>query len=300
MKSTLQVCLVLILLSTGYLAAQDHAGKGAQASDQYVGSETCITCHAPQAKSFEHGEHWNVALPGIPKSAGCESCHGPGKAHVESGGDATKIASPQKMSPRQLSDTCLTCHEASKTHVNFTRSAHIKNNVGCVGCHSVHQSKTSENLLKAPAPQLCYSCHAETLADFSKPSHHRVNEGLIRCADCHDVHGSPMPHQLRASHWQQQTCVGCHQDKAGPFQYEHSPVKVEGCTACHTPHGSSNAHLLTRPNVNQLCLSCHSEILATAAPNIPTFHNQAQKYQSCTVCHVAIHGSNTDHVFFRR
>ena len=35
-------------------------------------------------------------------------------------------------------------------------------------------------------------------------------------------------------------CYKCHVDKQGPFVYEHVPVKTEGCSSCHTPHGSTN------------------------------------------------------------
>jgi DmsE family decaheme c-type cytochrome len=91
--------------------------------------------------------------------------------------------------------------------------------------------------------------------------------------------------------------VKCHTEKAGPFVYEHPPVKIEGCTSCHTPHGSVNPRLLNTSRVNLLCIQCHS--LASGAMATPTFHNQAQKYQACTMCHTAIHGSNTDEFFFK-
>jgi hypothetical protein len=35
------------------------------------------------------------------------------------------------------------------------------------------------------------------------------------------------------------------------------------------------------------------------APGVPSFHNQANQYQACTVCHSQIHGSNSDPVFFK-
>lgn len=269
-------------------------------SSQFVGSDTCKTCHEPEAASFEHGPHWRTAKNKSPELQGCEGCHGAGKAHVESGGDVSKIISFTKLNGRAASETCLTCHANTAKHGNFKRSPHFANDVGCTSCHSVHAPEVRTALLKQPQPTLCYACHAEVKPDFSKPSHHRVNEGLIKCSDCHDPHGTNLPHQLRATGFQQSTCVGCHSDKIGPFLYEHPPVKVEGCVSCHTPHGSANPHLLTRSNVNQMCLECHTMTATSIAANIPTFHNQATKYQSCTLCHVAIHGSNTDPVFFKR
>jgi hypothetical protein len=57
--------------------------------------------------------------------------------------------------------------------------------------------------------------------------------------------------------------------------------------------------LLKRSQINLLCLECHTLTVDSPVPEAPSFHNQAQKYQACTICHVAIHGSNFDHVFFR-
>jgi nitrate reductase cytochrome c-type subunit len=53
--------------------------------------------------------------------------------------------------------------------------------------------------------------------------------------------------------------------------------------------------------VNLLCLECHSiaEEIGLGAPAIPTFHNQTTKYQACTLCHTAIHGSNASNVYFK-
>ena len=55
-------------------------------------------------------------------------------------------------------------------------------------------------------------------------------------------------------------CVKCHSDKRGPFVYEHPPVRVEGCTICHNPHGSVNPRLLARPATFTLCLECHNGV----------------------------------------
>ena len=268
----------------------------------YVGTDTCTTCHDAEAKSFNHGPHWRTDLDKKrgPEWRGCEACHGPGKEHVEGGGDVSKIISFTKLSSADASRRCLDCHQFGEEHSNFSRSEHQKNNVGCIDCHSVHAAKVERALLKQTQPQLCYTCHLETKADFVKPSHHRVNEGLMGCTSCHNQHGGFLTRQLRSTAAQAQVCFTCHTDKAGPFVFEHAPVKTEGCVACHVPHGSANPHQLRRSNVNLLCLECHTFTVDSAAPAIPTFHNQTQKYQACTMCHVAIHGSNTDHVFFKR
>ncbi len=301
------ICLSAVLLSSALLAdnPQKNLNPIQQPSDPalYVGADTCKTCHQPEAASYEHGAHWRTETGKHkgPQWQGCEGCHGPGKAHVESGGDATKIIRFTQLSAKQSSERCLNCHVKNETHTNFMRSPHPKNNVGCTTCHSIHASRVGHNLLVSAPPALCYGCHLDAQADFSKPEHHRVNEGLMSCTDCHNPHGSFLPHNQRASAWQGPVCTTCHMDTAGPFMFEHAPMKEQGCVACHNPHGSANPHLLRRPQVNQLCLECHSAILPNAvAVAMPTFHNQATQFSSCVLCHTAIHGSNSDPEFLKR
>ncbi len=271
----------------------------------YVGSETCKTCHEDMPvkgffKSYEDSPHYVTLLDKKkgPEWHGCEACHGPGKEHVEGGGDKTKIFTFKNASAQEISARCLDCHQYGEEHGNFARSAHLENGVGCTDCHDPHHAKESQFLLKAKQPDLCYTCHLDKKQQFNRPFHHRVNEGLVKCTDCHNQHGGFQARQLRATGSQDLVCFTCHTEKAGPFVYEHESVKIEGCAACHMPHGSSNPRLLKRAQVNLLCLECHA-FSADAGPSAtPTFHNQAQKYQACTMCHTAIHGSNSNQFFF--
>src|SRR6185369_9692667 len=59
---------------------------------QYVGAETCKTCHEDAARGYDKGPHWKTTLANHegPEWQGCEACHGPGKAHAESA-DPSKI-----------------------------------------------------------------------------------------------------------------------------------------------------------------------------------------------------------------
>ena len=103
----------------------------------YAGAETCATCHQDEVKGFNNNPHTKLALEHGGKGVTCESCHGPGKAHVESGGDVTKIFRFTKATPKQVDAKCLACHAGE--HPNFERTAHGEALVSCTSCHSVHK-----------------------------------------------------------------------------------------------------------------------------------------------------------------
>jgi DmsE family decaheme c-type cytochrome len=271
-------------------------------ASKYVGAETCKTCHEEIYNSWEKTPHWKTTLDtkGGPSHQGCEGCHGPGADHVAGGGDKTKIFVFEGKSRQETSARCLSCHGEAHEQSHFAQSAHSSSDVGCLDCHSPHHAKEKEVLLVQEQPQLCYGCHTSAKADFAKPYHHRVNEGLVQCVDCHNPHGTGTVRQLRSLPSGDFVCYKCHVDKQGPFVYEHVPVKTEGCTSCHSPHGSTNPRLLNVSLVNLLCLQCHtfSSQLTAGGPSGPA-HNQSAKYQACTMCHTQIHGSNFSSVFFK-
>jgi DmsE family decaheme c-type cytochrome len=260
---------------------------------QFVGSDTCKGCHDDQFKSIESSPHYRTNLPKIrgEEVHGCESCHGPGSAHVEGGGDKTKIFIFKGARPEDISRRCLTCHESNPEQREFMRSTHNENGISCISCHSVHHSKLEYQLVQNQTP-LCFSCHVEQKADFQKPFHHRVEEGLIKCSDCHNAHGALRDRQLRSTPDQDMVCFKCHSDKRGPFVFEHEPIKGEGCQTCHTAHGSPYPRMLLTARVNSLCLQCHTTI-----PTGP--HPQNAFRQDCVLCHMSIHGSNIDPRFFK-
>jgi DmsE family decaheme c-type cytochrome len=268
---------------------------------QYLGAEVCKTCHEDIYDSWEKTPHWKTMLDtrGGPPHQGCESCHGPGAAHVAGGGDITKIFTFKNASTKEINDRCLVCHAGGTEHMNALNSVHTKNNVSCVACHSPHHAETKEFLLVKSQPELCYGCHLTQKAQFEMPFHHRVNEGLIECTDCHNPHGTEGPKQVRMAATQDAVCFKCHTDKQGPFVYEHAPVKIDGCESCHMVHGGPNPHMLKVSNLNLLCLQCHTTSSFSPAPGAPSFHNQASLFQACVLCHVAIHGSNFSSTFFK-
>lgn len=284
--------VLLVGVAAAQQAAQSAAAPAPAPASQYVGSETCKGCHEDIYKSVEGTMHVQTFKAKDAAHQGCEGCHGPGAAHVEGGGDKSKIFVFTAVTSQQVTQRCQSCHAGKMEQRQFGQSVHNENGVSCLGCHSVHHSK-KEYLLLNKQPALCYSCHMEQKADFQKPFRHRVEEGLIKCTDCHNAHGAQRDRQLRSSPNQDLVCVKCHSDKRGPFVYEHEPVRVEGCTACHTPHSSVYPRMLLTARINTLCLQCHTQI--------PTgVHGSQNQYRSvCVICHMNIHGSNVSDLFFK-
>jgi DmsE family decaheme c-type cytochrome len=312
----LAISVLFLFVPTSSLSqvASPAPGAGAQSStvsappavspedSKYVGAETCKTCHEEIYNAWQKTPNWKTTLNtnGGPSKQGCEGCHGPGADHVAGGGDKTKIFVFEGKSRQETSARCLSCHGEAHEQSHFAESAHSSSDVGCLDCHSPHHAKEKEFLLVQEQPQLCYGCHTSAKADFAKPYHHRVNEGLVQCVDCHNPHGTATVRQLRNLPSGDAICYKCHVDKQGPFVYEHVPVKTEGCSSCHSPHGSTNPKLLNVTPVNMLCLQCHTfSTTLTAGGPIGPAHNQSAKYQACTMCHTQIHGSNFSDVFFK-
>ena len=304
-RSYLYMALIVLLpgLSprAGFLYAagakqQAAVAQKASAADpaDFVGSDVCATCHAELAKKFSDNPHAKLALRHNGTGATCESCHGSGKAHVEGGGDVTKIKQLGKLSQKDVDATCLGCHAGA--HPNFERSPHAKAGVGCSGCHSIHAGDTEAQLLKASQPKLCFQCHTDVKPAFDMPFHHKVNEGLVKCSDCHDVHGTFGNNNIKSTADQNMICTKCHMENRGPFVYEHPAVKAEGCLGCHTPHGSQNARLLNVPNINQLCNQCHSPV---SASTMHSMNAGSADRPPCITCHTMIHGSNINPAFIR-
>src|SRR5208337_11627 len=80
------------------------------ASSAYVGGDVCATCHAEVSTKFAGNPHTKLAAQHGAAGVNCEGCHGPGGAHVEGGGDITKIFNPAKASAKDGDEKCLGCH----------------------------------------------------------------------------------------------------------------------------------------------------------------------------------------------
>jgi len=280
------------------------------AAPAYVGSETCQPCHEDIYNAFQKSPH---KLVDTQKRRGwearaCESCHGPGGQHAQTA-EKADIINPTRLPAAKADRDCLKCHLNQPTHIGRIESSHARNEVSCVTCHAVHRNGPNGlvNRKMAAINEQCASCHTYIWAQFQRPYKHRLPEGAMSCVDCHNPHGSILRASLETYAANERACFRCHGNLRGPFTFEHAPVRLEGCSACHEPHGSANPRMLIRAEVRYMCLECHANL--PSMPGVkppalggvpPAFHDLfSPQFQNCTVCHVKIHGSYVDQELLR-
>lgn len=258
-----------------------------------VADLSCVDCHEDQHADLRSTAHRGVVAE---SDRLCEACHGDGARHMDSG-EASDIRGADAFagwSPDRKSRACLSCHGA-----DFPAYAEMPH-AGTVSCWSCHEGSAlhgdggggGSRATSAAAHgtwDLCTSCHGPTRAEFRLQYRHPVEEGIVDCTDCHDVHGREAETVVeRQGH--SSTCVGCHHEQRGPYLFEHLATE-EGCVSCHRPHGSWNRGLLASTG-NGTCLSCHLQSNFPGVGKVP--HDfRLNGGARCWDCHSEVHGSNT-------
>jgi hypothetical protein len=147
---------------------------------------------------------------------GCESCHGPGGAHVAAPGpDTAPVASGD-------SSSCYQCHRASGHHTRGDAMA--------ASAHS--QNASLEEGTRTP----CNTCHsAEGAIDVASgvaPADARAINSDIGCPVCHDPHSADNSFQLRQvdtavlptteieTAGLSAACMSCHNNRTDPATVE--------------------------------------------------------------------------------
>lgn len=169
----------------------------------FVGSKECRDCHADVTRGFPSATHAHLIAEGSNnKNIGCESCHGPGSLHVESGGAAKTIVNPHS-SP----ETCYQCHLDKRGEFQLPHAhAVASGKMTCSDCHEPHKGEAIKGggTQFATANDTCLKCHSAQRGPFVF-EHEASREG---CVTCHNPHGSVNDKMLKARN--QALCLQCH------------------------------------------------------------------------------------------
>jgi predicted CXXCH cytochrome family protein len=176
----------------------------------YVGNQACADCHKDIVRKFPASPHARVHFEnaGMAGETGCESCHGPGSKHIESGGGANFI-----INPRKDPASCFQCHLDVNAEFNLPQHHPvIEGHMSCVQCHDPHGGdifKPAGGLAMARQDESCAQCHRDQTRPFVF-EHPAMREG---CVVCHTPHGSINDKMLVES--DPNLCLRCHAQVQG-------------------------------------------------------------------------------------
>ncbi|MHC4472772.1 MAG: cytochrome c3 family protein [Planctomycetota bacterium] len=284
------------------------------APDRFVGITECEECHPDRHESLGTSFHRSLLSSEKNGSKGCESCHGPGLAHADDGGDGP-IRHPRKADPREINGVCLRCHaevlvRPARGHRDWVEGEALGKKVrACVTCHSVHvdaNSKAYDETL-GPVPDIaalekhakyvsasrCIDCHPGFHPEMRRSGHARLLAEGKTCGTCHgpgSLHAESGGDRRKILYPKKQrpaaidaTCNGCHAKGEALARWTCSEHSKEGisCIVCHDANGRAGK-TLRKPQF-ELCGSCHLDVKTKL--RLPNRHRVREGRLDCTNCH---------------
>jgi len=276
--------LVFIALVSCVALFSTRAKAPAIPQADYAGTESCIRpeCHPKEYESVKGSVHQGLLDQGQPDRKGCESCHGRGGQHVQNPKNPDLILSFKRLSPKEASEICISCHNTGSLEQWFN-SRHYQNDISCNTCHQPH-GLSDNHLLRTDDPQLCMDHHSKVKEEFDLKYKHNfvaasAEEQTAAAAGVRNPPGATG--EVR----QGMPAIEPSGIQGRPVKNKPPAIpKVKRCSACHSPHENFNTNAKSKV-VRDVCVSCHTKY--TGPFENP--HKPAQ--QNCTACHLP-HGSD--------
>ncbi|MBZ5708568.1 HEAT repeat domain-containing protein [Nannocystis pusilla] len=263
----------------------------------YTWNRACVPCHAVagQPRIDGAGVDTRVAELGI----ACESCHGPGRAHVDarrsplaryashlSPGPDPSIVHPARLDHRRSAELCGQCHGVARfpdEDAWLARGDPFRPGEPLAPHRQLvrHPVREAQPWLDAVldedpeylAGRMWSDGHVrvtgrEYTALLETPCFQR---GELSCLSCHQLHGADPDDQLSAAAGGDGACASCHVLADIPAHTRH-PAGSVSCYDCHMPRTSYGllkairSHVIDSPDL--------ATTLATGRPD------------ACSLCHV--------------
>jgi hypothetical protein len=224
----------------------------------------CIFCHSGRPNPVTGTNGQFDSNPFSQLAIGCESCHGPGAAHIQAmaGGKLqtqakaapidAHIVNPARLTPDLADNICMGCHQngdarvlkPGKTYQDFRPGSPLDDTVSI--------------LMVPPKPESPPTAdHLEHYYSMTLSKCYRSSSGRLRCITCHDPHVEPSREE--APVYFAAKCLTCHTNQSCklPIATRMQQKPANNCIGCHMPkrdsqvisHSSATNHrILARPD----------------------------------------------------
>lgn len=165
-----------VLEDYGFYRGGDNSEEWSDWSGQYADISTCNDCHEDKYSIWVESQHGTVI---------CETCHGPGRDHLDKGASLTIDASRE---------FCGLCHNRVLGRPNGFPQVDLGQHGGqsaCITCHDPHDA-------------------GSRVAELH-PIPHGL-EGRSDCTSCHET-GGMMPFPEDHTGLDTDTCLNCHRSE---------------------------------------------------------------------------------------
>lgn len=202
--------------------------------DREIG-EACLACHTGQIEYVDYSKNRYTQ---ISLGIDCESCHGPGQAHIDAinGGQLIDvgreidytIVNPAKLSIEAQFDVCQQCHlqginvyAPGKSATDFRPGERL------------HEAWTVFLVDSGKVDEFGIASHAERL----RQSRCFIASDNLTCTSCHDPHKAV---ELEEPNYYAETCQACHSGAQEIVCGIEEEAMTGDCVSCHMPSGGTS------------------------------------------------------------
>lgn len=182
--------------SVAHNMSRNCIGCHAAGYEQYTDSVTGeVLAHTLQDPNGEYDIDGDGLLNDL--NTGCENCHGPGSAHVAAR-EGRFLVSPEYLSPSRSNQLCGRCHNRQEgaDPIGGSQPLNADSEFAPPG---ISRAEFLADYVKPTVmgpkqstywPDFTHpKGHHQQYPDLVKSAHYRNDRFLVRCADCHDMHG---------------------------------------------------------------------------------------------------------------